>query len=312
VRGNAHPVWPAALGSIAFFFLAPGTVAGVVPFLISSWQVRADLSPAVRAIGALLVVAGLLSLMESFARFVVRGHGTPAPVAPPTSLVVTGQYRHVRNPMYVALVLIVAGQSAWFGNGALLAYAAFLWLLFHLRVLTYEEPKLAMMFGRSFEEYRRAVPRWLPRARPWSGEGRPSARFIVVGVVENHRKEYLLCRMPEGRGVFPGEWGLPGGGIEAGETVEQAVRREILEEVGLSLQKTEPLFFTDGTYVKTFPGGEQRSLYMVFLLFRCVAEDGEVRLNPEFDAAAWVPRERLAEYRLNRATARTFSRLGLI
>ena len=145
-----------------------------------------------------------------------------------------------------------------------------------------------------------------------SAPERPVARFIVVGVVENQRGEYLLCRMPEGRGVFPGEWGLPGGGIEPGETVEEAVRREIREEVGLSLQLAEPLFFTDGTYVKTFPGGEQRSLYMVFLLFRCVAEEGEVRLNPEFDASAWVPRDELRRYRLNRATVRTFSRLGLV
>jgi nucleoside triphosphatase len=141
---------------------------------------------------------------------------------------------------------------------------------------------------------------------------RPAARFIVVGVVENRRGEVLLCRMPEGRGVFPGEWGLPGGGIETGETVGEALRREILEEVGLSLELAEPLFFTDGTYVKTFPGGERRSLYMVFLLFRCVAAEGEVRLNPEFDASAWVPRDEIARYRLNPATAETFSRLGLI
>jgi nucleoside triphosphatase len=140
----------------------------------------------------------------------------------------------------------------------------------------------------------------------------PAARFIVVGVVQNRQGEYLLCRMPRGRGVFPGEWGLPGGGIEPGETLEEAVRREIMEEVGLELQQVEPLFFSDGTYVKTFPDGERRSLYMVFLLFRCVAKVGEIRLNPEFEAAAWVPREQFPQYSLNRATLQTFSRLGLM
>jgi protein-S-isoprenylcysteine O-methyltransferase Ste14 len=170
VRRTALLPWRAALGSIAFFFFAPGTLAGWLPFLISGWKPRADVSPLVRALGALLVVAGLLSLVECFARFVVRGHGTPAPISPPTRLVVTGQYRHVRNPMYVAMVCVVAGQGAWLGSGALFAYAAVLWLLFHVRVLTYEEPTLARTFGRSFDEYRLAVPRWLPRARPWSGE----------------------------------------------------------------------------------------------------------------------------------------------
>jgi protein-S-isoprenylcysteine O-methyltransferase Ste14 len=181
VHGTTHRVRRAALGSIAFFCVAPGTVAGVVPFLISGWKQRGDVPAPVRTMGALLVAVGLLSLVESFARFVVRGHGTPAPASPPTRLVVTGQYRHVRNPMYVALVLIVAGQGAWLGSGALFAYAALLWVLFHLRVVAYEEPTLARTFGEPYEEYRLAVPRWLPRARPWRShrgpaESRPSAR----------------------------------------------------------------------------------------------------------------------------------------
>ena len=76
-----------------------------------------------RALGAALAAVGLVSLVESFARFVVRGHGTPAPFAPPRRLVVTGQYRHVRNPMYAALMVIVAGQAAWCGSKALALYA---------------------------------------------------------------------------------------------------------------------------------------------------------------------------------------------
>jgi protein-S-isoprenylcysteine O-methyltransferase Ste14 len=157
----------AALGSIVFFCVAPGTVAGIVPFLITGWRPGGDVPPVVSLFGALLVLAGLLSLLESFARFVVHGHGTPAPIAPPTNLVVTGQYRYVRNPMYVALVIIVAGQGAWLGSGALFAYAAVLWVLFHLRVVSYEEPTLAKQFGASYERYRLGVHRWRPRITPW-------------------------------------------------------------------------------------------------------------------------------------------------
>jgi protein-S-isoprenylcysteine O-methyltransferase Ste14 len=156
-----------ALGAIAFFCVVPGTVVGVVPYLISGWRPGGGVPPLVRIIGALLVLAGLLSLVESFARFVIRGHGTPVPVAPPTNLVVTGQYRHVRNPMYVALIIIVTGQGAWLGSGALFAYGALLWVLFHLYVVAYEEPGLAKQFGVSYEQYRLGVPRWLPRLTPW-------------------------------------------------------------------------------------------------------------------------------------------------
>jgi len=176
------------LGAIAFFCVAPGAVAGLVPWLISGWRQDGRVSPLAETLGAVLVLAGLASLVESFARFVIRGRGTPAPVAPPTNLVVTGQYRHVRNPMYVALVIIVAGQGVWLGSGALLAYATLLWVLFHLRVVSYEEPTLAKQFGASYEEYQRGVPRWLPRSTPWRSGPRCCSR------------------------VFGGRWGRPGSG----------------------------------------------------------------------------------------------------
>lgn len=157
----------AALGSVIFFCLAPGAVAGLAPYLISRWRLTTDLPMLVRLSGSGLMLLGLMSLVESFARFVIRGHGTPAPNAPPKRLVVSGQYQHVRNPMYLALVLIVAGQALWFGSRALLFYALALWAIFHIRVLTYEEARLAKRFGAEFDEYRRHVRRWMPRATPW-------------------------------------------------------------------------------------------------------------------------------------------------
>jgi protein-S-isoprenylcysteine O-methyltransferase Ste14 len=141
-------------------------VAGLVPFLITGWKTGGSTLPVVRAIGIVLVLAGLLSLLESFARFVFRGRGTPAPVAPPTTLVVSGQYCYVRNPMYLAVVAVIVGQALWFASGALLAYAAFVWVLFHLHVVWYEESTLEKSFGVAYEQYRRVVRRWRPRVSP--------------------------------------------------------------------------------------------------------------------------------------------------
>jgi protein-S-isoprenylcysteine O-methyltransferase Ste14 len=157
----------AAIGSAIFFVAAPGGMAGLVPFLISGWKRASGAPVGVRVIGAGLILAGLLMVVECFVRFVVRGHGTPAPMAPPARLVVSGLYRYVRNPMYVALVAVVVGQAAWFGSSALLVYAVALWGLFHLRVILYEEPTLLREFGPSYEEYRRGVGRWRPRLKPW-------------------------------------------------------------------------------------------------------------------------------------------------
>jgi protein-S-isoprenylcysteine O-methyltransferase Ste14 len=165
----------AALGSLAFLVVAPGTVAGLVPFSISRWEMRpAFLGLATgRWMGGALVVAGLAVLLDSFARFALRGLGTPAPVAPPTRLVVTGLYRHVRNPMYVAILAVLLGQALLLADPRLLAWGAMVWAAFHLFVVGYEEPTLGRTFGAEYEAFRANVPRWVPRLRAWRPETRP-------------------------------------------------------------------------------------------------------------------------------------------
>jgi protein-S-isoprenylcysteine O-methyltransferase Ste14 len=160
----------AILGTVAFFVLAPGAVAGVIPFSVTGWRfgTRAPALP-LRLLGAAMILAGLASLAECFARFATRGRGTPAPVAPPSRLVVSGQYRYVRNPMYLAVLALVLGQAVVFGSGALLEYLAGLAILFHAFVCWYEEPNLSKRFGSSYGQYRRGVPRWLPRLTAWQG-----------------------------------------------------------------------------------------------------------------------------------------------
>lgn len=156
-----------AIFSTLFFVAAPGTVACLIPFLLTRWESHdwyAATVPA-RLVGAALLVAGAGALVHSFYRFVVEGRGTPAPVAPPTELVVRGLYGYVRNPMYVAILMIVVGQGLWLGRFILLGYAAGLWLTFHLFVVSYEEPKLGRMFGASYRAYRATVNRWVPRGR---------------------------------------------------------------------------------------------------------------------------------------------------
>jgi nucleoside triphosphatase len=135
-------------------------------------------------------------------------------------------------------------------------------------------------------------------------------RVIVVGLICNERGAWLLCRMPPDRGVFPGQWGLPGGGIEPGEVAETALRRELHEEVGLEVSDIEPLFFTDGLYTKHFPGGAQRPIYMIFLVYKCRAASDVVILNPEFEDYAWVAQETLGQYELNVETIKTLCRIG--
>jgi protein-S-isoprenylcysteine O-methyltransferase Ste14 len=114
-------------------------------------------------------VAGLPILLDSFARFALQGLGTPAPVMPPKHLVVTGLYRHVRNPMYVAVTALIVGQGLLFGSVAVLEYGAIVWAGFFLFVLAYEEPALDSQFADEYKRYRANVRRWVPRIKPWRG-----------------------------------------------------------------------------------------------------------------------------------------------
>jgi protein-S-isoprenylcysteine O-methyltransferase Ste14 len=170
----------AAVGSAVFFVLAPGVVVGLIPWLLTRWQAREPLpywAPA-RVLGAILLVAGLAVLIQAFVRFVVEGFGTPAPVAAPERLVVGGVYRHVRNPMYVAVLAAIVGQALLLGRLGLLLYAAVAWLIAAAFVRWYEEPALTRRFGADYEAYRRAVPAWWPRLHPWKpgDRGEPGAR----------------------------------------------------------------------------------------------------------------------------------------
>ena len=161
----------AVLGSAFFLVLAPGTVAGLVPWWISRWrfETAAVWWLPLRVVGGVLVAAGILVLLDSFARFAIKGLGTPAPVFPTRHLVVTGLYRYVRNPMYVAVVAVIAGQGLIFANTRLLEYGALVWLAFHLFVVAYEEPTLRATFGPEYEGFCRNVSRWIPRLSPWPG-----------------------------------------------------------------------------------------------------------------------------------------------
>jgi protein-S-isoprenylcysteine O-methyltransferase Ste14 len=155
----------AILGSTIFLVVAPGTFAGFVPWEICRWRMAPPLLgfSALRVLGALMIAAGLSVLLDSFARFAIQGLGTPAPVAPPERLVVTGLYRYVRNPMYVAGLMLVLGQGLLFGCVRLLEYGVVFWLVAFAFVVFYEEPALRRKFGREYEDYCARVGRWIPR-----------------------------------------------------------------------------------------------------------------------------------------------------
>jgi protein-S-isoprenylcysteine O-methyltransferase Ste14 len=160
----------AAVGSAAFFVLAPGVVAGLVPWLISGWEVRwrrSGFTIVAMALGGAVLALAVVVLIRNFVRFVVEGRGTPSPVLQTERLVVGGDYRYVRNPMYLGVIGAILGQAMIFGSFALLLYAVGIWAMMASFVRWYEQPLLQERYGDEYQRYRQAVRAWVPRLRPW-------------------------------------------------------------------------------------------------------------------------------------------------
>jgi len=162
-----------SLASALLAFLACPTVVGFgVPLLLLALDarpVRGHLA------GWALLAAGTAALLACVRDFYRVGKGTLAPWAPPSRLVVVGLYRHVRNPMYLAVLTIVGGFALLGGSVRVLAYLVVLAVLFDVRVRWAEEPRLAQSFGPDWASYRAAVARWRPRWKPWPGTQRQPA-----------------------------------------------------------------------------------------------------------------------------------------
>jgi protein-S-isoprenylcysteine O-methyltransferase Ste14 len=167
----------AAIGSVAWFVAVGGTFGCLLPYLLHDWHFRQPLPywGIARAAGVLLICAGLVPVVHSFTEF-FRAGGTPIPVAAPPRLVVRGYYRYVRNPIYVGFLIILIGQALLFGSLGLAEYTAVAWCIGAAGARWYEEPILARKFGARYEAYRRGVPAWLPRLRPWVPAETPPRR----------------------------------------------------------------------------------------------------------------------------------------
>jgi len=137
-----------------------------------------------------------------------------------------------------------------------------------------------------------------------------SFRTIAVGLVWNQKGELLFCRMKLDRGVFPGQWGFPGGGIEPGERIEEALRRELREELGIEVDHIRPAFFKDGVFDKRYADGTIQAMYLIFLVFNCQAMSEQIRLNEEFSEYRWASEAELPSMDLNEVTIDTLSRIG--
>lgn len=152
-----------ALRSLLWMALLPGFFAGYVPYrYFGLAQVPLDHTRLDHGAGLLLIAAGITLLVACIVEFARRGRGTLSPVDPPRELVVSGLYRYVRNPMYLAVTTIVLGEVLLTRSTDLAIYWVIWFAAANVFVRLYEEPALHAQFGESYDAYRQRVGRWIP------------------------------------------------------------------------------------------------------------------------------------------------------
>jgi len=157
----ALEMWPIIKTAI-FTLVVEGVLTVLIPYF---WLRIARPISVLTYIGFLLVLLGGCGYLWCAGLFSLLGKGTPAYIDPPRNFVARGPYTRFRNPIYVGVVLVVLGEALIAGSWWLAGYAGVLALIFHAIVIFYEEPSLAKKFGRTYADYCRNVPRWLPKIR---------------------------------------------------------------------------------------------------------------------------------------------------
>lgn len=149
--------------NLVFTILQPGIVTGLVPWLILKeqkyeWHTSLTLW---QYSGLIFFLAGLLIMLLCIARFAFEGKGTLSPLDPTKKLVIAGLYKYSRNPMYVGVMLILAGEIFFFQSFSLLLYSVIIFCAFHAFIVFREEPRLLQDFGEEYKSYKSTVRRWL-------------------------------------------------------------------------------------------------------------------------------------------------------
>lgn len=157
-------------------FILPVIVLILVPRWIENDFTPQSMPSAISR--AVFMLIGMYLLVSSVYRFVRDGNGTLAPWVPTQKLVITGLYRYVRNPMILGVLLVLAGESIFFTSKNIACWTIIFFVINNLYFLIYEEPSLEKRFGNQYREYKKQVPRWIPRKTPFHSS-RPVKPFEI-------------------------------------------------------------------------------------------------------------------------------------
>lgn len=154
---------------IKAIFVLPFNAVVTIPLLILYFCDCLSLSknPAHICLGFAVFLLGLFIAVWTMLLFANIGNGTLAPWNPTKNLVVIGPYAYVRNPMLSGVLTMILGESLIFSSLSVFGWALIFFLINTLYFIFSEEPGLEKRFGCEYLEYKKNVPRWIPRLSAW-------------------------------------------------------------------------------------------------------------------------------------------------
>jgi protein-S-isoprenylcysteine O-methyltransferase Ste14 len=156
-----------------FSFILPVTVLILVPLCIEP-NIKVHQASIFLA-GLLIIAVGLLILVATIISFIRIGKGTLAPWSPTRKLIIDGMYSYVRNPMILGVLIVLLGESVTLLSLNILIWALIFFIINNIWFIFYEEPELERKFGNEYREYKKKVPRWIPKLKPFIPESEKSS-----------------------------------------------------------------------------------------------------------------------------------------
>jgi len=154
---------------LVVLIIIPGAILWATGFRIG-WGLGLPWDMLIVLLGALLMGTGLYYLSITIWLFINIGRGTLAPWSPTRKLVVIGPYRYVRNPMISGVLMTLLGESVVFGSIGIFIWFLLFFIVNHIYFIYSEEPGLERRFGQEYLVYKKNVPRWIPRLKPWTNQ----------------------------------------------------------------------------------------------------------------------------------------------
>src|SRR5687768_12879795 len=157
-------MWSLFYKNLFFTVIQPGIVAGLVPYWILGDQFSHTIRNSFTGwqfLAMLIFCVGFTIMVYCIWLFALKGEGTLSPAVPTRKLVISGLYKYSRNPMYLGVMLMLAGEAIFFSSIPLWIYSGFIFTAFYLFIIFHEEPRLKRVFGEEYKVYMQKVRRWL-------------------------------------------------------------------------------------------------------------------------------------------------------